>query len=362
MSTRHDLLSPLDERIRAWATSVEVRPHALDRISQERDQIRQLLNNHPLRHVEAAVVQHFIDVAKLKNPGDIYSALVSAIQSFVQKLEDELNTLRELLSSDGKPKPLPGGTPEQVLHSLGTKLTEAQQERDQLYEKMQRLSSGMQSLKLQPEPVPSPLSLPEAHRLAGRFEARVRGELNNRQAQLQKELEALGLPSALLSGSAHHSLQEEIESYLTNQKECEQARVFIGQLDQLGATRASVQGVEWTSVFDALQDEVVNARSELETYRAQIGVFRRRVQRLEGSAALIAGAPVTNLLEARGLLKTLTEELEMSRKRRLDTASEKARKLYFALSEMPLAVEEKQFVPIFELRKLGLLKTVEDEV
>jgi len=149
---------------------------------------------------------------------------------------------------------------------------------------------------------------------------------------------------------------------LTNQKECEQARVFIGQLDQLGATRASVQGVEWTSVFDALQDEVVNARSELETYRAQIGVFRRRVQRLEGSAALIAGAPVTNLLEARGLLKTLTEELEMSRKRRLDTASEKARKLYFALSEMPLAVEEKQFVPIFDLRKLGLHKTVEDEV
>ena len=174
MNTRHEILSPLDESICTWATSVEVRPRVVNRISQERDQIRQLISNHPLRHVEASVVQHFTNASQPKNPGDIYSALLSAVQPFVQRLEEGLNKLRELLSSDGTPKSLPGSTPERVLHALNTELTAAQQEHDQLYEHLQRLNSGLQSLKLQPNVIPSPLSLPAARELAGRFESVVR--------------------------------------------------------------------------------------------------------------------------------------------------------------------------------------------
>ena len=115
-------------------------------------------------------------------------------------------------------------------------------------------------------------------------------------------------------------------------------------------------------MLKALQDEVAHSQSELETYRAQVGAVQRRLRRLAGSANPIAEEPVTNLLAARTLLQTLTDELATWRQRRLETASGQARKLYVALSETSPTVKDKQFAPIFELWTLGLLKTVEDEV
>jgi Icc-related predicted phosphoesterase len=69
---------------------------------------------------------------------------------------------------------------------------------------------------------------------------------------------------------------------------------------------------------------------------------------------------VTNLREAHSILEKINEEIHSYRQQRLETASEEARNLYISLSHMPPLDEDVRFAPIFELRKLGLLKTLED--
>jgi chromosome segregation ATPase len=140
----------------------------------------------------------------------------------------------------------------------------------------------MNSLGLQSEPVPSPLPLSEARRIARSSKERVKTELSKRRSQLKNSLKELRLPISLINGSRRLNLQEAVEAYQENVRNFEQARKYIEQLDQLGYTQAAICEENWPSVLEVLRTEIINTQSELQRLRDKIGVLRRQLENLGG--------------------------------------------------------------------------------
>jgi len=349
----------LDIKVREWATRVTVRPSQVAEAGAFRSRAQQLLTNLS-RCVAPTVIDELLNVAEGAAAGEAYATLEREMQEFQREVEALAQSFREVVGPSALRWPYPGATRAAVCAELDASRRTAEDKREELHHRIQSLNGVIEQLGGRPRLIPSPPTVPDAQNIAATALAEAAGLLDSAWRTLFERLRHLGFDS-VFSGRVTGSAPEEDQSSLDT------ARRWCGLVEE-EARALEAMGLHFPEVTDktpeaALEDfrlAVAQGEVELRNANERVRMLRSRLERLGCEDETSDVSPFTMLGDAKEAQRQLEAAIEEVRTRRLGKASEDAQRVYRAL----LAGDETHYgdVPpsIRELRRLGLLCTIED--
>ena len=351
-------MAPLDAKTRTWAARVVVRPSQVEEIINSRGRALQLLANLS-RSVSVAAINELITVAERAAAGEAHSILEAEAQRF----HDDVERLAERLSevAGGVRRPFPGETCSAVLAALDVARRTSDDKRAELHQRILSLGLVLERLGGRAKPIPSPLTVPEAQRLVNAELDAVIILLGEAWDRVRERLGKLGFDDQFGQRVEGATPEDDLVHAQSASDWCSLVEQEASALVAMGASIPQLAPKSREGVLQELRAEVGRWRKQLQDVNETVRLIRLRLMRLgclevDGEPSLFA-----DVKEATDNLNRLNAELERVRHKRLMEASDRAQGAYKILLS-DAAPEDSEVTPFRELRKLGLIRTIEDEL
>jgi hypothetical protein len=353
-----DRFSTLDVITSRWATDVTARPTELEDLVAARGRVGNHLRNLALS-VDAGVIQELVKTAENEVPNQTYIGLERAVQSFHQALDDRAAKLIEILGRGGS-TPFPGDNCQSVLSQLDEAREKAERKRDLLYEEIRVSGSVAERLGGRATAIPSPLTLDEAERLRKAAGDDLEKLFAAAWQEMRSRFRDAGLVDAEPIAPANDAPPEErLSVFLSTKSWWEQVAERANALSSMGISLPDC--VDNSVILDELNRAVEQGQSELKHLNERIDLMRARLGQLGCTSDGERVYPVPKLDLARAESDRLQHDVHDAVELLLSRASVDAVRVYKALTAADNA-EADSYRPIHELRHLGLVRTIEDDL
>jgi hypothetical protein len=353
-----DRLCSVDDKTRDLATQVVVRPTQVTELAASRARVRQLLTNLS-RSVSSSVVGELIKTAYGVAADQAQLTLEREARNFHDEMEKLAVKLAEV--AGGARRPFRGETRAGVLAELDVARRAAEEKRNKLHDRLVSLGSVVESLGGRPKPIPSPLTLPEAERLANVESENARRLLEEAWQEVTRRLERLGLDVALAGRPESYTKEEDLVCLKSARDWCGLVEEQAHALGTMGLSLSPLAGGTRETILQNFHSAVASGKKDLGDLNERVRRGHLRLERMGSPAAATEDAEFATVEEARTALARLRAEADKVRGQLLSEASASAQRVYHAL----LSGEEHQdaaTAPLVELRRLGLLRTIEDDL
>lgn len=351
-------LVTIDEKTRAWARRIAARPAHLSDIVNSRARTHQLLTNLS-RWVSAPVIAELIKSALRAPTEAVQTTLEAEALGFQAELEKRTSRLAQ--AAGALKRPFQGNTKASVLNGLEKAASAAEERRDNLHQRVTALNFIVGSLGGHPTSIQSPLSVPEAERLVATVSDLASSLLNDAWQEIAGRLTKLGIDVALLERGEHPSEHEDLAKLQETRAWCDFIEQEVQALQEMGLPLSlNVVGSREETV-ERIRSAVSTGRGDLEELNRRIRAARLRLLRMGGPGTAAETNQFKTIKEGSETLAELKDETEKLRKQLLGKASARAREVYTAMVGGTTG-RDPVIKPLVELRGLGLLRTIEDDV
>jgi hypothetical protein len=349
-------LAALDAKTRAWATRVVVRPSQVEEAINSRGRVLQLLSNLS-RSVGPSVINEVIMLGERAQPGESHSVLereAQVLQDAVERLAARLNEI-----AGGVRRQFSGETCAAILAELDVARRSAEESRTELHKRILSLGRVVEQLGGRAAPIPSPLSVPEAQRLAkAEFEAAIT-LLTKAWHRVTERLRNVGINPQLAQRTRGATPENDLSCLEAASDWCNLVEKDVSALIAMGAQIPELVAETREAVLQDLRAEVGRWQKQLEDVNESVRLIRLRLLRL-GCPGVDDKPPFVDIKDAKAEFERLTTELDGARGERLREASEHAQGAYKML--LSDDVPDPVAAAFRELRDLGLIRTIEDDL
>ena len=354
-------LASFDATINSWATGVMVRPTTMAEIGASRGRLSQLLKNLE-RSVGASVIDELTLQGGAVEPADLYATLEHEAHTLQVEVEALAQKLTEIAGAGAVQRPFPGSTRAAVVAELDAARRRNEDKREELHKRILSLGRVVEVLGGRPRPIPSPLTVPEAERLANAAHADSREQLDEAWDELWRQLRSMQLDDSLISRVPDMPSEEDLASLEFAREQWSRMVEQATALIELGIPFPTIEEQTPDGFLAAFTEAVRDGEAQLEDVIRRIQIVRLRLQRLgQPEVESKAAGTYTNLRDAQSELQRVEAQIEGARAQRLAEASKMAQGLYRALIDGPNASEQEVPSALRELRDLGLVRTVEED-
>jgi hypothetical protein len=352
---RNVWLSDLDARVSRWATDVTVRPAEVEAIVAARQHAKQQLTNLS-RSVDTSVMGEMVEYANREPAGQCIVALSNGLDKFLAQMESLGSKLGEVAGS--VTRPFPGGSQAEVLNNLEAAVQQAEEKRSTLHREILELGKIAEALADRGRAIPSPLTVQDAERLAASERERVANLLEREWVRVKQRLKRFRLDEMLEWRADAKTPQENLAALGDARDWCGLVESEADELVRLGLPIPEELGADSQSALRNLREAVAQGRGELERVSDRVRMLALRASQLGVVAGTGGERSFIKIPEARSEVDRLETELRSTTKIRLGEASQEAQRVYEGIvSDSDEAGSIVQ--PVRELKRLGLLRTVE---